>query len=237
MKNLLYKELKLSMHIVCYIFPIVFGLMALIPNYPAFVAPFYAVVCYPILFLGANKGQTTNDLFYTCNLPIRKRDVVKARLITVTLLQVISLVSTAIFMPLGLLFEGSIAGAAEAAGATTPIAYLGLGANSFIAFFGITILGYALSDLIFIPWFYKTGKSIIGPTLVTMLFFIAFSMVLEMIVPMSVPTLATLLDVKAGGTTGLIVQFAILLFGILAYVLLRLLIFNVSAKRLENIDL
>ena len=72
------------MHVVCYILPLVFGIMVAIPNYPAFVAPLYAVVCYPILFLGANKGQTTNDLFYTCNLPIRKRDVVKARLMTVS---------------------------------------------------------------------------------------------------------------------------------------------------------
>ena len=225
------------MHIVCFIFPLVFGIMAAIPNYPAFVAPFYAVVCYPILFLGANKGQTTNDLFYTCNLPIRKRDVVKARLISVTILQIMSLVSTAIFMPVGVIFEDAIASATETAGAGAQIAYLGLGAHSFIAFFGVTILGYALSDLIFIPWFYKTGKSIIAPTLVTIIFFIAYSMVLEMILPMSVPELAALLDVSAGGNTGLIVQFAILVLGIVAYVLLRLLTLGVSAKRLEILDL
>lgn len=237
MKNLIYKEMKLSMHIVCFIFPLVFGIMALIPNYPAFVAPFYAVVCYPILFLGANKGQTTNDLFYTCNLPIRKRDVVKARLISVMILQIMSLVSTAIFMPVGVIFEDAISSAAEAADAGAQIAYLGLGAHSFIAFFGITILGYALSDLIFIPWFYKTGKSIVAPTLVTIIFFIVYSSLFEMVLPMSIPELAVLLDVSAGGTTGLIVQFAILLLGIIAYVLLRMLTLGVAAKRLEMLDL
>ena len=109
MKNLIYKELKLSMHITCYLFPLLFGIFMAIPHYPAFVAPLYSIVCYPILFLGANKGQSTNDLFYTCNLPIRKRDVVKARIMTVTLLHIFSIVSTAAFMPIGIAVTKSIA--------------------------------------------------------------------------------------------------------------------------------
>ena len=62
-------------------------------------------------------------------------------------------------------------------------------------------------------------------------------MALEMVLPMSVPELAALLDVSAGGTTGLIVQFAILIFGIAGYVLLRFLTLSVAAKRLEILDL
>jgi len=37
----------------------------------------YILSCYPILFLGANKGQQSNDLLYSTLLPIRKKDIVK----------------------------------------------------------------------------------------------------------------------------------------------------------------
>lgn len=230
MKNLLYKELKLSMHYTCYIFPLVFGFLAMLPNYPAFVAPLYSVVCYPILFLGANKGQTTNDLFYTCNLPIRKCDVVKARLLTVSFLHLMSIVSTAIFMAVGLLVETKIT---ESGGT---VVNLGLGRDSFLAFFGVTIVGYALSDLIFIPWFYKTGKSITLPALVTIFFYAIYSVVFCLVLPKSIPGLATLLDVSSGGTTGLIVQFSVLGFAIAFYFAIRFLVYRISARELEKID-
>ena len=62
MKALLYKEFKLAMHPVCYFFIFAFPLMVLIPSYPLAIGFIYVLTCYPILFLGANKGQQSNDL-------------------------------------------------------------------------------------------------------------------------------------------------------------------------------
>ena len=73
MKTLLYKEFKLAVHPLCYIFVILFPFMIFIPNYPLFVAFIYVVFCYFILFLGSNKGQQSNDLLYTTLLPVRKK--------------------------------------------------------------------------------------------------------------------------------------------------------------------
>lgn len=56
MKALLYKEFKLAMHPICYIFIALFPLMMLIPSYPLGIGFIYILSCYPILFLGANKG-------------------------------------------------------------------------------------------------------------------------------------------------------------------------------------
>ena len=54
MKALLYKEFKLAMHPICYLFICVFPLMILIPSYPLGIGFIYVLTCYPILFLGAN---------------------------------------------------------------------------------------------------------------------------------------------------------------------------------------
>ena len=62
MKALIYKEFKLSMHPICYLFVAAFPLMILIPSYPIGIGFIYVLTCYPILFLGANKGQQSNDL-------------------------------------------------------------------------------------------------------------------------------------------------------------------------------
>ena len=87
MKALLYKEFKLAMHPICYLFVLLFPLMILIPSYPVAIGFLYVLTCYPILFLGANKGQQSNDLLYSTLLPVRKKDIVMARMITVMVMQ------------------------------------------------------------------------------------------------------------------------------------------------------
>ena len=89
MKALLYKEFKLAMHPMCYVFIAFFPLMVLIPDggYPKGIAFIYLLTCYPVLFLGANKGQQSNDLLFSTLLPVRKKDIVKARIFTVIILQ------------------------------------------------------------------------------------------------------------------------------------------------------
>ena len=51
MKALLYKEFRLAMHPICYLFIVLFPFMLLIPSYPVAIGFIYVLVCYPILFL------------------------------------------------------------------------------------------------------------------------------------------------------------------------------------------
>ena len=87
MKALIYKELKLAMHPICYVFIAMFPFMILIPSYPLAIGFIYVLSCYPVLFLGANKGQQSNDLLYSTLLPVRKKDIVLARIFTVIFMQ------------------------------------------------------------------------------------------------------------------------------------------------------
>ena len=101
MKALIYKELKLAMHPICYVFIVLFPFMILIPSYPLGIGFIYVLTCYPILFLGANKGQQSNDLLYSTLLPVRKKDIVLARIMTVILMQITFIVCMIIKINIG----------------------------------------------------------------------------------------------------------------------------------------
>ena len=79
--------MEAAIHPTGYIF-LLFGVMLLIPNYPYLVAFFYQTLAIFFTFMN---GNTTNDIFFTALLPVRKRDVVKARLGTVIGLEVLQM--------------------------------------------------------------------------------------------------------------------------------------------------
>ena len=175
MKALIYKELKLAMHPICYVFIVAFPFMILIPSYPIAIGFIYVLTCYPILFLGANKGQQSNDLLYSTLLPVRKKDIVLARIFTVILMQLGFILVMSALYPLAMIFNGMMNESIEAARAAgenvSDVTIPGLGLNSYILILGIAIIGFALADLIFFPIYYKRGKSIVMSTLLTILGF------------------------------------------------------------------
>ena len=176
MKALLYKELRLAMHPICYVFIAIFPLMILIPAYPIGIGFIYILTCYPILFLGANKGQQSNDLLYSVLLPVRKKDIVLARIITVILIQVTYILLMTALYPLARVINEAIIQNAK-----DPEKYFipGLGLNSFVLLLAFGIIGYAVADLIFFPIYYKKGKSIVMSTLFTIIGFPILAVILS----------------------------------------------------------
>lgn len=233
MKALIYKELKLAMHPICYVFICLFPLMILIPSYPLGIGFIYILSCYPILFLGANKGQQSNDLLYSTLLPVRKKDIVLARIFTVIFMQVafISIMST--LYPIASVINTKIAesiAADRAAGKNVSDATIpGLGLNSFVLLLGIAIIGYAIADLIFFPIYYKHGKSIVMSTLFTILGFVVYIGLFTVGLPY-IPGLGFLNNLHIG------IQFAILGLALLLSFGLHVVVYHVSKKRLEKVD-
>lgn len=226
MKPLIYKELKLAMHPICYLFIILFPFMILIPSYPLGIGFIYVLTCYPILFLGANKGQQSNDLLYSTLLPVRKKDIVLARIITVILMQVtFILVMTALY-PLARNIHANIMSSAE-----KPDSYVipGLGLDSYVLVLAIAIIGYALADIIFFPIYYKKGKSIVMSTLFTILGFVVYIGVFTIGLPF-IPGLGFINSLHLG------IQFAILGGAILISFALHFAVYKISSKRLEKVD-
>ena len=226
MKALIYKELKLSMHPICYLFIVLFPFMLLIPSYPLGIGFIYVLTCYPILFLGANKGQQSNDLLYSTLLPVRKKDIVMARIFTVIFMQVVFMIVMSALYPLARFINASIvANSKDPNGNVVP----GLGLNSYVLVLAIAIIGYAIADLIFFPIYYKHGKSIVMSTLFTILGFVIYIGVFTIGLPF-VPGLEIMNNMHLG------IQFAILGGAILISFLLHLAVYKISSKRLERVD-
>lgn len=233
MKALIYKEFKLAMHPICYLFVALFPLMILIPSYPIAVGFIYVLASYPILFLGANKGQQSNDLLYSVLLPVRKKDIVLARIITVVTMQLASILIMSALYPAALAINTAIAQSVEAqkaAGEAVKAPSIpGLGLNSYVLILAIAIIGYSIADLIFLPIYYKKGKWIVMPTLLTILTFITYLGITTIALPY-IPGLEILNNLSIG------IQFIALAVAILISVFVHILVYKISSSRLEKVD-
>ena len=225
MKALLYKEFKLAMHPICYLFVFLFPLMILIPSYPAAVGFIYVLSCYPILFLGANKGQQSNDLLYSTLLPIRKKDIVLARIITISIMQFTFMALMSALLPAAMVIHETI----KISGGTPTTGLPLYGFGSTLAF---AIIGYTIADLIFFPIYYKNGKSIVLSTLMTILGFTIYIMFVTVVIPY-IPGAEGYVNFFSNSPW---IQIGFLAIALLIYIGLHYLIYRISAKRLERVD-
>ena len=224
MKALLYKEFKLAMHPIIYVFVFLFPLMTLIPNYPLAIGFIYIMTAYPILFLGANKGQQSNDLLYTTLLPVRKKDIVKARIFTVAIIQFTYMAIISCLYP---------AIARIQAGGDPNVKVPGLPIEGFTSILAFGIIGFAIADLIFFPIYYKKGKSIVMSTLFTILGFVIYIFLFTVMFPL-IPGFEAY---KWGlSYAGVIYQLIFLAGALLLYVVIHYLVYKISSKRLEKVD-
>ena len=231
MKALLYKEFKLAMHPICYVFIFLFPLMILIPSYPMGIGFIYLLSCYPILFLGANKGQQSNDLMFSTLLPVRKKDIVLARIFTVIIMQVVYILVMSALWPLAYYIQESIKAASDGA---TKIP--GLGVTAYISVVAFGILGFALADLIFFPIYYKNGRSIVMSTLLTILGFVVFLLVFTLGLPLAFESTYGLFFNSYATGDNLWIQIVFLVGAIGVSALLHFITYKISAKRLERVD-
>ena len=228
MKALLYKEFKLSMHPICYVFMFVFPFMMLIPSYPIAIGFIYLLSCYPILFLGANKGQQSNDLLFSTLLPVRKKDIVLARMFTVGIMQFIYMALMACLLPVAFLIQNSIHTESGEA-----IQIPGIGLEGFVSVLAIALIGFALADLIFFPIYYKKGKSIVMSTLLTILGFMTYLAIFTIVIPY-IPGCEGYKNLLCSPNLG--IQFAFFGGALLIYFGIHILVYKISSKRLEKVD-
>jgi len=215
MANLLYKEFKLAVHPTTFIF-LSFGMMLLIPSYPYYVAFIYTCLSIFFLFLS---GRENKDVLYTVALPIRKRDVVKARVAAVALIELAQILVAVPFAIVSVRINPNGSNLA------------GIEAN--VAFFGFVFLMFALFNIIFIPIFYKTayraGVAFLFAGVATALLVVA----LESLVWIPTP-LRAYLDTTAAGM--MVRQLPVLAGGIAVWVLTLLLAYRVAAGSFERVD-
>lgn len=216
MKHLLYKELRLAKHPTMFLF-LLFSAMLLIPSYPYYVAFIYTCLSVFFVFL---QGRENNDLSFTALLPVRKRDIVRARCLLVVLMQ---LAQVLVSLPC------AIVGAR-----INPLGGNAAGIEANAAFFGLVLVMYALFNLLFLPAFYRTGYRVGRAFLFAGASVLVYIVAAELLVQ-CVPVLKASLDTFDPATRG--TRLFVLLLGAGLYAAGNLLACRLSERRFARVDL
>ena len=214
MKDLLYKEFKLWWHPAWFLF-LLFGSFLLIPSWPYFIAFWYIFFAFNVVFIAE---RSNHDVFFTVSLPVRKRDVVRARVCFVAFIELLQIIVAIPFAVINnaVYLQGNQAGM-----------------NTNFAFFGLIFIMYAVFNLIFLPGFYKTAYKA-APMIWAILSVIVYAVAVDVAV-VFIPVLRTNLD--GLGASHFASQLPVLIAGIVLFALLTLLAYRISANRFEKVDL
>ena len=214
MKALMYKEWKLAMSPVPLLFLCLSALL-LVPNYPYYVTFFYSSLG---IFLWMQSLRENRDLAYIMLLPVTKRDVVRARLLTACTLQLLQALACVPFMLLRARF-----GANNAVGIEANVAFLGLG-----------FVQMGLFNLIFFPLHYRNAYDLGKPFVLASIaefFYLVLAETLDHIVPY----MKTVCESYAPADQ--FRQLPVFFGGLLVYALLSLLALRRSELRFLQTDL
>lgn len=215
MSNLLYKEFRLAIHPLFFLILLSSALL-LIPQWVYFVAMMYLFfIAIPNIFTDA---KAKNDIGFTVMLPIRKRDVVKARVLSITILELLQIGLAAVFVTINM--------------ALYPNGNFMIDAN--IAYLGCVFVMYGIFNAVFFPMFYKNAYKIGWPLLAALTASILFATAIETLV-LSMPAAAHILDGISG--EALLRQLPVIAAGIVLFALLTVLAYKKSAKNFEKVDL
>ena len=217
MNKLIKKEFTLAAAPLTYIF-LAFGLMTMIPGYPILVGGFF--ICLGI-FYTFQFAREYSDVLYTALLPVRKRDVVKARYLFVVCIQL----SGILICGLPTLLRMTVLREAQVYQANPLM-------NANLAFLGYLLVIMALFNIIFLGGFYKTAYYYGKP-------FVLFCIAAFVVVGLGetlhhIPGLGWLNAVTG---VGIIRQTVVLLAGVVIYAVGTLLSMKRSEERFEKLDL
>jgi len=217
MKTLLIKELKLSTPILTYLF-LAFTLMTFLPGYPILCGAFF--VCLGI-FQGFQYDREANDILYSVLLPVKKKDIVKAKYLGVFTIEMMAFFLFTVFTFVRMIFLN---------GAVPYANNLLMAAN--LVFLAFVLLIFAAFNGVFIGGFFKTAYGLGKP-------FVAFNIACFTIIGIAetlhhIPGL-TFLNALDGSFIG--VHSILLLAAIAVYLTVTILSCKKAERRFEMIDL
>lgn len=214
MKTLLYKQLRLACHPMTPVFCLS-GIMLLIPNYPYSVAFFYVTLGLFFTFLNMREQK---DIYYSALLPLRKRDTVRAAVAFTVLVELLSVVITALFCLLSAKLQPGKDNA------------VGMDANLMLLGAGFVL--YGVFNLVFFVCLYRSGYKVGAAYLKANLALWPMMFLAE-----ALPHFPSLLWLNRVDTQANLRQIPILLFGVAVFAVLTILAYRRSARLYERVDL
>ena len=217
MRNILRKEIRLSAHILSFLF-IVFGLMFFIPGYPVLCGVFFVTLG---LFQSFQNAREANDIVFSALLPIAKKDVVTGKFLFVCFIELCSL----LLMALAVLCRMTVL---VDAGPYRQNALM----NANLFALGAAFVIFGLFNWIFVGGFFKTAYKFGKPFVIYIVAAFLCMFVAEAL--HHVPGLGWF---NAFGTEELGRQLLLLAAGIAACVLMTAISYKRACRHFERIDL
>lgn len=215
MSRLLKKEFLLSMHPITPLM-LALSLMVLIPNYPYAVMFFYMTLA---IFFTCMMGRENHDVVYTMTLPVAKKEIVKARICFVVILELLQML---LLVPFSLLRQHLNAMGNEA----------GMDAN--IVLFAEGFLLFGIFNLMFFYSYYKNVDKVgISFVKATIVFFILVT--IDAVGTHVIPFMRDYLDTP--DPKYLEYKLVALGIGIVLYVVMTIGVCRISIKNFEQQDL
>lgn len=217
MSKLLKKEIRLAASPLSYWF-LAFALMAMIPGYPILVGGFFVGLG---LFQSYQNAREQNDVIYTALLPVRKTDIVRAKVGFTVLIECAAWVLSAVLTLVRMTALSDAAIYTQNAMMNANLVYLGW----------LAVL-FGLFNLIFVRGYFKTAYKIGKPFVIFTI--IGFLVVAVAEVLHHLPGLGWL---NATGFDRLSGQVVFLCAGITLFLVMTGYTLYASARSMEQLDL
>jgi len=210
MKNLIYKELKISVNKFFFILPVLLGLLMFIPNWIfTIVFMYFFWISMSSIYSGyiAKRDNSFNAM-----LPVSKKEIVLSKIYTLFILEGVHLVVGIFFGIIHNLIYGQW--------------------NFFfdinVAFFGLMVLLYAIFNIVFLPMYFKTGYFFGKPIIYGVVVTFIYGFILEY----SVTRYQEVRDIFEGDIS---TQFIVLLVGVILSLVLTVITIRKSIYNYESI--
>lgn len=220
MKAFLSKEIKLCLAPINFIF-LSFVVMAIIPNYPAYVSFFY--MCLSVFWI-FNYCEINKDMLLNIILPVTKNDMVKARCLLVALYEIIFILLSIPFSILNIKLNNGINMA---------------GIIPNLTFYGLLLFPISIFNFIFFIGYYKKGEKPGAPFLLASIIYFIIYIILE--IPFWIknfinsPLIHNLS--QRTDSNSIFVQLVVLITGIIFYLLMWFITYKISCKKFEKVNL
>lgn len=217
MYNLVMKDLKLGIGPLFFIMPVILGALMLIPGWLYFIVILYFCwITIPNMF-GQFRAQ--NDLVFTSMMPVTKKDIVKARVLVVVIMELLHIVMAMIFGMINIQLYSNLTQAFFA---------------PHMGFWGLCFVMLAIFNVIFIPMYYKTAYKYGGAATASITAAMLFAGVAQWIGVQS----SYVSDIFNGtGADNIALQVSILIAGIVIFIALTMMAYRMAVKRFHKVEI
>lgn len=211
MNKLLYKEFKIAIHPLYIISSLVFGALVMIPQWIFLLVPLYFCMATTPNLLGQYRANKDNQ--FTILLPVSREDVVRTRIFAFSILELIHIIFTVLFMLMHfIVYKGGT----------------NFGFDLNAAYVGMMFMIFGVFNFVLFPAYYKTAEAFGIPVIIASATATLIAAAAEVLAMISLPYSRLMEQVP-------VMQLIVLVLGIVLYVLLTVTAYNLSIRSFRQV--